>query len=204
MYGASRPAGHRTDLISNFEQRLLPSRSDSRRREGSNPEFNEGFLLVDPSQLDLIFIPSDQMDSQHTRHAEPCVHGEIDDDHTDTNENQSISVTPLTPSLLPPTQSSRTITSSTLLPMRREYTFFLDRDRFTSFLHRAVSTDCFRFSYRHGYSSNTSWCRMYCASGWSERCARDSRFIDQLLVIDELIEYWRATDQYRSNRSRRW
>ena len=64
------------------------------------------------------------MDSEHTRHAEPCVHGEINGDHADDNESQSISVTPLTPSLLPPTQSSRPVTSSALLPINRQYTYW--------------------------------------------------------------------------------
>jgi hypothetical protein len=55
---------------------------------------------------DLVLIPNDHNDPQHTRHAEPCEHGHIDDDLIDINHIQLESTTPVTPHLLPPIQSS--------------------------------------------------------------------------------------------------
>ncbi len=76
-----------------------------------DPERNQGFLLINQVDSDLVLIPNDHNDSLHTRHAEPCEHGQIDDDIVDVDHIQLDSSTPVTPHLIPPVQSS-------ILPLR--------------------------------------------------------------------------------------
>jgi len=64
---------------------------------------NRGFLLIDEIDSDLVLIPNDHIDSQHTRHAVPC---DYDDDTVDISQIQLESTTPVTPHLLPPPQLS--------------------------------------------------------------------------------------------------
>lgn len=81
-------------------------RHDSNKHTGNDQEKNHGYLLIDHVDSDLVLIPTDNSDAQHTRHAEPCEHGQIDDDIVDINEVHLEPTTPVTPHLLPPTSSS--------------------------------------------------------------------------------------------------
>jgi hypothetical protein len=76
------------------------------KRGEHDQEKNQGFILIDQIDSDLVLIPTDHNDPQHTRHAEPCEHGQIDDDIVDINHLQFESTTPATPDLLPPIQTA--------------------------------------------------------------------------------------------------
>jgi hypothetical protein len=101
--------------MNHLKHRLASHKYEYTKRNGDDHEKNNGFLLIDQVDKDLVLISSDNIDQQRTRHAEPCVHGQIDEESIDINRIQLISTTPVTPSLLPPQTS--TLTSS-LLPLR--------------------------------------------------------------------------------------
>lgn len=81
-------------------------RHDSSKRTGNDHEKDHGFLLINHVGADLVVIPTDNNDVQHTRHAEPCEHGRIDDDIVDINGVHLEPTTPVTPHLLPPMPTS--------------------------------------------------------------------------------------------------
>jgi hypothetical protein len=105
-YSGSLTTPNKNRLISHLKHRLSPCRYDSTKRDENDAEKNQGFLLIDQVDSDLVLIPNDVNDPQHTRHAEPCEHGPIVEDPVDINQIQLISTTPVTPSLLPPQRSS--------------------------------------------------------------------------------------------------
>jgi hypothetical protein len=110
-YETSQTTPNKHHLISQLKYRFASHRNEHKKREEHDPEKNRGFVLIDQVDSDLVLIPNDNNDPQHTRHAEPCEHGQIDDDIVDINHIQLESTTPVTPHLLPPTQSS-------ILPVR--------------------------------------------------------------------------------------
>ncbi len=101
-------------LITHLKHRLVPCRGEVTKKDNNNDEKNRGFLLIEQVDTDLVLIPHDNIDQQHTRHAEPCEHGQIEEDNVDINRIQLIATTPVTPSLLPPQQSSLV---SSLIPV---------------------------------------------------------------------------------------
>jgi len=90
-------------LISQLKHRFVSHKSNHTKRNEKNHEKNRGFLLIDEVDSDLVLIPNDHIDSQHTRHAVPC---DYDDDIVDINQLHIESTTPVTPHLLPPPQLS--------------------------------------------------------------------------------------------------
>jgi len=98
-------------LISQLKSRFVPHRHDHTKRGEDNQEKNRGFVLIDQVNSDLLLIPNDHSDPQHTRHAEACEHDRIDDDIVHIDHIQIESTTPVTPHLLPPMPPS--IPSST-------------------------------------------------------------------------------------------
>jgi hypothetical protein len=112
---------HKNRLISHLKHRLAPCRLESSKRDGNDDEKNRGFLLIDQVDADLVLIPNDANDQQHTRHAEPCEHGQIDEDSVDVNQIQLVSTTPVTPSLLPPQQKSLTSPIQPVINRKSEF-----------------------------------------------------------------------------------
>ncbi len=106
MYDTSPTTVHRNFSFSQLKHRLVPHRYESAKKDENNDEKNQGFLFIDQVDSDLVYIPADNIDQQRTRHAEPCEHGQIDEDGVDINQIQLVSTTPVTPNLLPPSQSS--------------------------------------------------------------------------------------------------
>jgi len=92
---------HPNELIHQIKTRFRPPRYEMDPSHDTSHDRNNGFLLVEPNTSQLVFISSDHLDQQMTRHAIDCVHGEIQDEST---ENQL--ETPVTPNLIPPSSSS--------------------------------------------------------------------------------------------------
>jgi hypothetical protein len=105
MY-TSQTTSHKHHLISHLKQRLSPHRYEYTNGNENNSEKNQGFLLIDQIDADLVLIPNDHIDQQGTRHAEPCEHVQIDDAIIDIAHIQLESTTPVTPHLLPPPPQS--------------------------------------------------------------------------------------------------
>ncbi|CAF0905862.1 unnamed protein product [Adineta steineri] len=114
-YCTSPTIPNKNRIISTIKHRLAPCRYETTKKDENNDEKNRGFLLIDQDGTDLGLISHDNIDQQHTRHAEPCQHGQLDEYSADTNQNHLLSSTPVTPSLLPPQQI--TLTSSSILPL---------------------------------------------------------------------------------------
>ncbi|UJR35843.1 hypothetical protein I4U23_028587 [Adineta vaga] len=114
-FNTSPPIPNRSRIISNIKHCLAPYRNEVTKKDGHNADKNRGFLLIDQLDSDLVLIPGDNNDQQHTRHAEPCAHEYVEEDTLDVNQIHLLSTTPATPSLLPPQQP--TLNSSSILPI---------------------------------------------------------------------------------------
>jgi hypothetical protein len=101
-----------------MKHRLVPHRYEHTKRDENEQEKNRGFILIDQVDGDLVLIPNDTTDQQHTRHAEPCEYEQIDEDTVRLSQIQLESTTPVTPHLLPPSQTS--LPSSTLSVINRK------------------------------------------------------------------------------------
>jgi hypothetical protein len=117
MYSTTPATPNKNYLISQLKNRLTPYRYEHTKRNENDQEKNRGFILIDQVDGDLVLIPNDNTDQQHTRHAEPCKHGQIDDDTVNIDQIQLESTTPVTPHLLPPPQSSSSSLASSILPV---------------------------------------------------------------------------------------
>ncbi|CAF1140190.1 unnamed protein product [Rotaria sordida] len=106
VYNNSPTTSHDKFSISQLKTRLIPYRYENTKKDENGHDKNQGFLLINQADDDLVLIHNDNVDQQHTRHSEPCEHGRIDEDNVDVSQIQLIPTTPITPSLLPPQQSS--------------------------------------------------------------------------------------------------
>jgi len=116
VYPTTPTTPHKRYLISQLKSRLTPYRYEHTKRTENDQEKNRGFILVDQVDGDLVLIPNDNTDQQHTRHAQPCEHGQIDDDTVNIDHIQLESTTPVTPHLLPPPPPPPPQSSSSLAP----------------------------------------------------------------------------------------
>jgi hypothetical protein len=94
----------------------------------NNREKNNGYLVVEKFNSELIVVQNENIDQQTTQHAQPCVHGQLNEDNFELNHTQVVPSTPNEVRLPPPILgSARMAVANRKLefPIRRKKTFFI-------------------------------------------------------------------------------